>query len=82
MADQLIAAARDNIKSLHEELASLSNDVDNLDTLLELTREALADAILRPAGIIPPSAEGLINGEEIEKAQKRRDESNEIEVGV
>ena len=43
--------------------------------LLELTRKyrtALSDAIRRPMGIIPNSAEGLVNYEDLEQAENRR----------
>jgi len=43
-------------------------------------REALADAIRRPMGVIPTSAEGLLTADELDAAEKRRVATESKEV--
>lgn len=40
--------------------------------LIERLRTALADAINRPMGVVPNSAEGLVTDEDLVEAEKRR----------
>ena len=71
----------DIIAELDEAVADFSEDGEIVwpgDILSEasweikLLRIALADAIRRPMGVIPASAEGLITDADLDAAEKRR----------
>lgn len=47
--------------------------LDNLEHENARLRIALADAIRRPMGVIPASAEGLVTDDELQAAEERRE---------
>ena len=54
----------------------MTSDTDKLIGVLMKERDelriALADAIRRPMGVIPDSAQGLVSGAELDLAERRR----------
>ena len=46
--------------------------LNTLESHIERQRIALADAIRRPMGVVPASAEGLITDADLDAAEKRR----------
>jgi hypothetical protein len=55
----------------HVPLPFVMGVINEMTTNIALYRVALADAIRRPLGIIPASAEGLVTDAEIDAAEKR-----------
>lgn len=51
----------------------LNREVKSLEKMVKQLQIALADAIRRPLGVVPASADGLITQEEIDSAEKRRE---------
>lgn len=61
----------DRFKIFLEVLQEQYNTVAQ-DVLIKKLKIALADAVRRPMGIIPDSAQGLLLPDEVEEAEKRR----------
>ena len=59
--------------------AWLNQCAKDLNDMKDRYKNALADAIRRPMGIIPDSAEGLVNMDDLREAELRRPEESTLE---
>lgn len=71
---RLIARLRDYVRQLdtHQKKRRAALLLTEAADEIEILRIALADAIRRPMGVIPASAEGHITDEEIHRAEESR----------
>ena len=68
-----LAAAKAEIKNLHKQFGcELRDPCGTIWDYAAKLKIALADAIRRPMGVVPASAEGLVTDQEIQEAEIRR----------